>query len=422
MSRHFVWLRRCSLLGAVSVMMLGSCDAIVGAGGRELNDTIVCNDEGCACAEHHGDCDGDPDNGCELVLDEPDNCGACGVTCENGDCENYTCACAPGRAECDGDPTTVCETELATDSAHCGTCGRSCAGAACEDGLCKPEPVTIGPIYSFTLAGDTLYYATFMDMGMFRAPTDGSGTPEPFGDPTIYVNLMYHHDGVIYWTSDTGVHATTIATGETVQLAMDQSPGGRLQVGGGKVYWGNRDEATMIAYLHRAPVMPGGAVEEVTALGDVKFIFDFAVSEQHVYWNDINLFMRAPHDALEPESWKTVEIPATYLEPLADGLLFSGNPGGVYFIPYAAGNETLLADVEGYGVLAGDADAAYFVNYVFGSGAPPPALWRAPRSGGEPALKLAEDPFMSPAIPLGLDDTYVYWIGGPGGDVLRVAR
>jgi hypothetical protein len=411
------------LLAVVSALMLGSCDAIVGAGSRELNDTIVCNSDGCACAVHLGDCDGDPDNGCEMVLDEPDNCGACGVACENGACVDYTCTCDAGLTECDGDPTTVCETELATDSKHCGMCGRDCLGAACVNGFCKPEPITAtGPIWAFSVADGTLYYATVRDMGMFRVGLDG-GTPEPFGDPMVFVNLMQHHAGAVYWTADTSVHATDTTTGATVELATAQNPGGRLAVGGGKVYWGNLDEATMIAYLRRAPVMPGGTVDEVTMLGDVSFVFDFAVSEEHVYWNDINQFTRSPHDMLAAESWKSVEVPATYLEALSDGLLYAGNPGGTFFVPYGAGNVTKLADVPGYGLLAGDAKDVYWVNYVFGS-PDPPALWRAPRSGAGPAVKLMEDPFLSPIIPLGLDDEYVYLLlaGGPSGDVLRIAR
>jgi hypothetical protein len=414
-------LRRCGLLGALGALALGSCDAIVGAGNRELNDTIVCNDQGCTCAEHQGDCDGDPDNGCELLLDTPDNCGACGVVCQNGGCEDFTCACSAGRAECDGDPETQCETELATDSKHCGLCGRDCVGATCVEGLCEPEPVTNGPIFSFTVAGDTLYYATYADMGMFRVPLTGGATPEPFADPMTFVNLVQYHGDAVYWTSEMGVHATNILTGETVQLASDQSPGGRLAVGGDKVYWGNLDVMTNIASLHRAPTTPGGTVDVVTELGNVDFVFDFAVSEEHVYWNDIDLVMRSPHDMLAAELWKTVGVPATYLEPLTDGLLYAGNPGGTFFVPYAVGKEKQLAEVDGYGVLAGDAEYVYWVNFVFGA-SDPPALWRAPRSGEGPTLKLWEDPFLSPVIPLGLDDTYVYFIGGTAGQVQRVAR
>ena len=421
MKRDLVWIGRTVALLAAGAGWLGACDAIVGAGERELNDTVVCNDQGCSCAVGRGDCDGDADNGCETDLASPDHCGACGVVCENGGCDaaTFTCSCDPGQADCDGDPTTICETSLATDGEHCGTCGRSCAGAACEDGLCEPEPITaVGPIYSFTVADGVVYYATFGDMGMFRLV---DGAAEPFGDPMQFVNLMQHHAGTIYWTTDTTVQATSIATGETVTLAMDENPGGRLSVGGDKVYWGNLDDMTMIAYLHRAPVTPGGAVEEIVALGDVKFVFDFAASEEHVYWNDIGQVMRSPHDMVAPELWKNVQTPPTFLEPASDGLLYSGSPGGTFFVPFGAGAVTKLADVEGYGVLAADEEHVYFISYVFGSDAVP-ALYRAPLSGEGPTIKLAEDPFMSPGIPLGLDDVYVYWIGGSTGEIVRVAK
>ena len=53
---------------------------------------------------------------------------------------------------------------------------------------------------------------------------------------------------------------------------------------------------------------------------------------------------------------------------------------------------------------------------------------RTPRKftgpGGGPAVKLYEDQFLNPNIPLGLDDEYVYFLlaGGPTGDVVRMAR
>ncbi len=100
---------------------------------------------GSACAAGFGDCDGDPSNGCEASLQtSAAHCGACGTVCSAG--SNATAACAGGRCgltcaagfgDCDGVAATGCEASLQTSPAHCGACGRACmTGTACTAGMC----------------------------------------------------------------------------------------------------------------------------------------------------------------------------------------------------------------------------------------------------------------------------------------------
>ncbi len=421
MKRDLVWSWRGALLAGAVLLGVGACDAIVGAGDRELNDSIVCGDDGCVCAEGHGDCDGLPDNGCEADLGSPESCGACGVPCDNGECQDFTCVCDPGYADCDGEPLTVCETDLTTDPLHCGLCARSCGDAECAAGLCVPEPVTsTGPMYAFALAGQTLYFAPAPDMGMFRMDL-GGGPPEPFGDATVYVNLVHHHGDAVYWTTVDGVFVTSTVTGESSPLAPMQVPIRRVTVGGDKVYWANLAPDTNMASLHRAPVTPGGAVEVVTELGDADFVFDFAATEEHVYWNDIGQMMRSPHDMPAPALFKNVATPPTFMEPAAAGILYTGSPGGTFLAPFGAGSASKLADVDGYGVLATDDVNVYFVTWVFGTD-DPFEIWRAPLSGEGPTVKIAEEEYLQPDARLAVDDSYVYWIGGAAGEIVRVAK
>jgi alpha-tubulin suppressor-like RCC1 family protein len=74
------------------------------------------------------------------------NCGACGNACRtdhgSAACVAGTCAvgpCSAGYADCDGNPDNGCEVQLNSDASHCGSCSRSCGGATpvCVLGMCS---------------------------------------------------------------------------------------------------------------------------------------------------------------------------------------------------------------------------------------------------------------------------------------------
>ena len=131
------------------------------------------------CNSFDDDCDGSVDEGFSLLTDE-ENCGGCGVVC---DLDNASAACVGGLceiAECDEDwgdcnaePDDGCETNLTADEScgtcaelggvpgsECGTCGSgawacndggdvNCAGDLGDDALnacggCAPIDVGIG--------------------------------------------------------------------------------------------------------------------------------------------------------------------------------------------------------------------------------------------------------------------------------------
>lgn len=122
-----------------------------GACGRACsfpNATAACVDGACtlaACNPGWGDCNGDPDDGCERALDTLEHCGACGAVCAparaTGTCTSGSCqiaSCDAGYADCEGGASDGCESHLASSQAHCGACGNRCDETQrCVAGACR---------------------------------------------------------------------------------------------------------------------------------------------------------------------------------------------------------------------------------------------------------------------------------------------
>jgi hypothetical protein len=127
---------------------VNNCGSCGNACTQASNSVAACGLGQCTnlCLGGYADCDSNMTNGCETsVATDPENCGLCGYNCSplyvqaaacvQGDC-NYT-HCAAGHGDCDGNPSNGCETNLASDSKNCGSCGNTCPnGANCTASVC----------------------------------------------------------------------------------------------------------------------------------------------------------------------------------------------------------------------------------------------------------------------------------------------
>jgi len=145
---------------SVTVAHCGSCDQACEA---PAHGVPGCEQGGCVvagCEGGWGDCDGDPETGCETELAVTDaHCGACGVSCADvphasANCAGGVCeigSCHAGFEDCDADPATGCEAELLTDPLNCNECGNVCPDiyGACGGGVpvCRAEEVLAAGIY-----------------------------------------------------------------------------------------------------------------------------------------------------------------------------------------------------------------------------------------------------------------------------------
>ena len=105
------------------------------------------------CDATHADCNMNHDDGCEVDLSGPGNCGMCGHACMNPN-GTTTCTtqgsgwfcnptCTAPYGACAADKTGGCTTNLGNDVDHCGDCNRPCSSAGtssrnCVGGVCKP--------------------------------------------------------------------------------------------------------------------------------------------------------------------------------------------------------------------------------------------------------------------------------------------
>jgi hypothetical protein len=123
-----------------------ACDPCVNAHGA-----VACAAGACApaCDPGYADCNGNAADGCEAPTDgDVANCGGCGQGCAiahaNAGCALGVCtvaSCDPGYADCNGDAEDGCEVVLDLDADNCGACGRACAATnvasrACAGGVC----------------------------------------------------------------------------------------------------------------------------------------------------------------------------------------------------------------------------------------------------------------------------------------------
>jgi hypothetical protein len=113
--------------------------------------SATCTDGVCGFACHTGyvDCDGKPENGCEVgILEDVSHCGGCGQKCAdvgNGSpsCSAGKCVavCDPGWMICQADQA-VCDMNVESDATHCGDCTTACSGGPnaapeCFEGGCR---------------------------------------------------------------------------------------------------------------------------------------------------------------------------------------------------------------------------------------------------------------------------------------------
>ena len=111
-------------------------DGVCTDGSGEACDTCPADCGSCGCPMGYADCNNNMADGCETPLNTPTNCGGCGHVCQQvggtNACvlsgTNYVCqpTCDATHADCNHMPDDGCEVDLSGPN-NCGGCGNACA-------------------------------------------------------------------------------------------------------------------------------------------------------------------------------------------------------------------------------------------------------------------------------------------------------
>jgi hypothetical protein len=186
------------------------------------NASPACNNGVCVigtCNTGFADCNHVASDGCEInTQTNTANCGACTHQCfvTNGvpACNMGMCvigSCNTGFGDCDNNPNTGCETDLTTSS-NCGTCGNNCAIACtgnvaattCTNGSCAVLACTSGHFDIDLNCTDGCECTTSGDSANCSFPTS-LGSLVPGQVPLVYsANLVPLNAEVYYAVTFTG--------------------------------------------------------------------------------------------------------------------------------------------------------------------------------------------------------------------------
>jgi serine/threonine protein kinase len=241
------------------------------------------------CAPGMRDCDGRAENGCEVDITTPKNCGGCSIACANDHgqtaCSGGVCAptCDAGYADCDGAPANGCETDLSSSAGHCGRCGRACVAANgapfCAGGDCA---VACNP--GFGDCNADLADGCESDLTTTSSPTTLCA-PEILartagGKADIAVER--DPDGSVYFTSPSArVVQMVPKRGGRVKTLWEQGVAADIVVGHEYVFWTDTSTGNVIKYRK------GASRPEFAAEFDCKGLcapFGLATHGERVYW------------------------------------------------------------------------------------------------------------------------------------------
>jgi hypothetical protein len=340
---------------------------------------------------------------CADEATDPQNCGGCGLACDQ--CTNGRCIRVLASGQPHPDALAVTSSEVVWANTGVATDDYKLQGAAILKvpiGGGAPETLAQSDTDSWSLAIDSGYVYWARSNTRADMSTDGAimKTPMTGGATTTLASASWPNDvgvsgGVVYWTDERGVMSVPASGGSAVVFAPG---GGALTLAAGHAYWLAGDADTQS--FRTRELAPGA--DEVTLLtwkpfqasGPWGTVFKLAASTSDLYW--------------------TASAGGTNGSWLMKVSLSGGTPSPI---------DNADTDIA----VTTDADSVYWANQYWAEQGVSSAgitsmqlrfrILKAPLAGGPP-ITLA--PSVGEVHSLVVDGTSVYFSDPSGGTVVKV--
>ena len=259
---------------------------------------------------------------CVTLASDTANCGACGRTCipahggaacVGGQCE--ITFCAAGYGDCDSNPDNGCEADIGSDPASCGRCGHDCCGGACVNGMCQPVEVTqdaYQAMDAIAVDANNLYMG-FAGGSVSRCSKTNCVSTTVVG---YLENHLLHSLAVdsnfLYWSAPSSVYGAggaiakcpTSGCGATpIELVTGLANPGSLALDSTNVYWVDESDETINA------CSLGGCSSPTQLATGQKGAWLVTLGGAYVYWTLPGAIMRCEKSNCTPEQVVLVDVP-----------------------------------------------------------------------------------------------------------------
>ena len=395
-------------------------------------------EQGCQdideCAADHGGCDaltacvntvggrtcgscpsgfsGDGEHGCHDI----DECaaGACGP--------GAGCANLQGSFTCCGG------VDLMRDAGNCGACGRSCDGGQCLAGRCQAQVLASGQQgpQGVVVDGANAFWANHNGSTIMKVALSG-GAPVPVVSGVATPLLSVVDATHVYWTNyeNGSVFKASLLGGAPELIASGQYLPAGMLVDAASLYWVTADKSGMPGTVMRAPLAGGPPITLATSTTGVTGL---ALVGGTLYWASGHALRSVPKDAgdvligtgvsstVVASADGTGEVGAFAIRETQVYWVTSGNTQLVK-VSLAGGASEMLASAPPGGLIQGLVVDHEYAYYALNLG----QIMKVALRGGEPVMLVSE--VNNPVISA-IDDRHVYWVEvvSAGARIMRVAK
>jgi uncharacterized protein DUF5050 len=303
--------------------------------------------------------------------------------------------------------------DLTSDPDNCGACGHSCNGGTCQASACQPVVLALGQNTPQGIAVDaTNVYWTTSDGNVMKVPVGG-------GSPTTLATGQSNPFGIavdatrVYWANDIAqgqVVSALIAGGGMQTLASAQPSPARVAVSNGVIYW------TINGSVMKLPLSGGNPVAlNSSPQGSMGGL---ALDPDTLYWASIGQATIRSVSLVNGGGTSDLATGQDVVLSLRvrNGVLYWANDeiGSVYSMPAAGGTPKALISGQNTNSVAVDDKNVYWTDDTGNK------IVRIPLAGGDLQVIATNQP--SPSD-IAIDAKNIYWVNSAAnGAVVKLAK